>query len=302
MPPEDANLQKSDHEFLNLNEATVIRKRVSAVDALQGMTTPVPDAPAPLSTPPAPTAAAPPPPPPAAAPPPAPPAPASPSLPFADSEPRVSDRLNKLYGQRREAEEHSARLEAMLVEQNRRIDALIASQTSRPSDHPAPYTNQYSSSPTPGTSVDAGQPLSRQDLQAILEQRDRAIFGALSVREQHDLAREEARRDYPEVFSNADLNAAATRIWNEDRYLRSDPHGPYKAAALAYGLLSRKLPSGAASDAQKAAIAGVGISVASGNAAGPSQAQRYEQAMARARATQSDNDFILARKIQLGLA
>src|SRR6266850_8474604 len=159
---------------LDLQEAPVIRKRVSAIDRamtketfsafkkgeftppMEHMTgTSTPDAaysPQVTAPPPAanyPTSPQPIPPGqttiplPAQAPAPGqpPPAPTSQNYP-----PRVNDRINKIWGEKMQANEYAQRLEAQLIETNRRLEGFM--QARAPAPNPPPYTNQYGSTET----------------------------------------------------------------------------------------------------------------------------------------------------------
>jgi hypothetical protein len=230
--------------------------------------------------------------------------------PVSDAYPRrVNDRINKLYGQKREAEEYNARLEAQLAEMNRRMEALTA-RSAPPAS--APYTNQYGSSQhsgfgaPPDGAPPAGDFVSRAEMQAILDRERSLVSQAFELTRAHDVARAEALTEFPDVFGNPELRAAADQILASDPFLRQDPKGPYKAALMARGFsVSESRESAAAlaaADVRKAAISGVGPSVAEGNGPPADRAQRYRQAMAYAAQTQRPEDFTRARLIQLGQA
>lgn len=322
-------LPPADKEFLDLSTAQIIRRRVSPAD--RSMTREAASAfqrgditgPSPAPEPDFSAAAPPTPvvpaqaaiPVPAAAPavPAAPVAPtAVPGAPVSDTYPkRANDRINKLYGQRMEALEYAQQLEAKFAETNRRLDALLSRQAPGAPAPTAPYTNQYGSShsgfgaPADGTPP-AGDYVSRAEMQAILDRERSLVSQAFELTRSHDAARAEAFTDFPDVFGDPELRSAADRILASDPYLRQDPKGPYKAAALARGLSvseSREAAAAlAAADVRKAAISGVGPSVAEGNGPPADRVQRYRQAMAYAAQTQRPEDFTRARLIQLGQA
>jgi hypothetical protein len=290
-----------DHEVLDLGKAEVLQRRVSPIDAAQilGNSALGLDA-----APPAPLPAAPPPP--------MDPTLQVPTPPTSDAYPaRVNDRINKLYGQKREAEEKAQQYEAILAEQNRKLDMLMGMQQRQPN----PWTNQYGQSehqpssgfiPAQSNPPPAGTPVSREEIQALLGAERQAFAQSMQLQHAHSASRDDAARDFPEVFSDQNLRQAAERIWASDPYLQKDPQGPYKAAALARGLSVNEqraaIAQAVATDVRKTALTAMGPSVPDGTGQGPSQQQRYEQALARAKYTQEMSDFVLARKIQLGLA
>jgi len=317
-----AGLPPADKEFLDLSQAQVLRRRISPADramskeqaaAYQGGAVSAPadvafapaTAPAPVAVP-VPVAQA------AIPVPAAPPAPAAavPGAPVSDAYPRqVNARINKLYGQKMEAQEYAAQLAAQLSETNRRLDSLVNREAGRPAAPSPPYTNQYSSSgfgaPSDGPPP-AGDFVSRAEMQAALD-RERSLAGqAFDLLRSHDAARAEAFTDFPDVFGNPELRAAADQILASDSFLQRDPKGPYKAALMARGFSvseSREVAAAAAvADVRKAALSGAGVSVAEGNGPPADRAQRYQDAMAYARSTQRPEDFVRARLIQLGQA
>ena len=317
---EMAGLPPADKEFLDLSQAQVLRRRISPADramskeqaaAYQGgavsapaetRSFPEPAAPSVPAVPVAPAQAAIPVPA-------APPAPAA-GAPVSDTYPRqVNARINKLYGQKMEAQEYAAQLAAQLSETNRRLDSLVNREAGRPAAPSQPYTNQYSSSgfgaPSDGPPP-AGDFVSRAEMQAALD-RERSLAGqAFDLLRSHDAARAEAFTDFPDVFGNPELRAAADQILASDSFLQRDPKGPYKAALMARGFSvseSREVAAAAAvADVRKAALSGAGVSVAEGNGPPADRAQRYQDAMAYARSTQRPEDFVRARLIQLGQA
>lgn len=307
-----AALEPPAKEFLDLTKAEVLRQRTSPVDrsysklevetGMKGPPGPEHSLPAPAAVPltdaVAPSA-------PAASP--AvivPVAPASPA-PTSDSYPqRVNDRINKLWGQKQEAQEYAARLEAQNAELARRLSALETREAGRP------YTNQnpYESSglvPSQSSPPPAGDFISRAEMQAMLAQQGRGIAEFLALQTQHTAARNEAEREFPDVFQRPEARAAYDQIWTSDPYLQRDPNGPVKAAALVRGFLGadpRSAPAQPSADVQKQVLAGVGPSVAQGSAPANAQELRFKEALARAAQTQNPSDLVRARMISLGLA
>lgn len=239
-----------------------------------------------------------------------PPAPVSQGQPPTESTypPRANARINKLYGERQEAREYAAALEAKLEEQRRRIDALQSGgQMAQIPQQQFPYTNQYGSS-GPGTPPDGALPagaISRAELQAILAQERQVIADIFKTSTSHNAARAEAERDFPEIFNDPGMRAEYNRVWASDPHLQRDPMGPYKAAALVRGLTASETRAAAAqaavADVRKSALAGVGVSVPEGSGQPTNQETRYRQALAIASRTQDPLDFARANRIRLGL-
>lgn len=140
-------------------------------------------------------------------------------------------------------------------------------------------------------------------MQAILEGERRASAEASTLSHAHTLSRLEAEKDFPDVFGNPEVFAQAERIWATDPFLRKDPNGPIKAAALARAFSGPALSSAPspAEDVRKLAISSVGPSLAQGSGQPVVREDRYRQALAYARYTQQPADFVRARNIQLGL-
>jgi hypothetical protein len=223
---------------------------------------------------------------------------------------RVNERINKLYGERQEAREYAAGLEAKLEDQRRRIDALqggMQPAQPQPQQPQFPYTNQYGST-GPGTPPDGALPagaISRAELQAILANERQVIADIFKTSTSHTAARTEAERDFPEIFNDPGMRAEYNRIWQSDPHLQRDPMGPYKAAALVRGLTASETRAAAAqaavADVRKTALAGVGLSVPEGSGQPINQDLRYRQAIAIASRTDDPMDWARANRIRNGL-
>lgn len=225
--------------------------------------------------------------------------------PVSDNYPqRVNDRINKIWGEKQQANEYAARLETQLITLQQKLDAL----QSVPAQQTVPYTNQYGSSQLqsdPTRTPPAGDYVSRAEMQAMLNRQSQAMAEQAAIQHAHTVSRLEAEREFPEVFRNEALRSAAERIWNADPFLQRDPKGPLKAAALARAFAepaSVSAATAAVADARKAALSAAGPSIAEGTSQQPSRAQRYSEALAHAQRTQNVADFVRARNIQLGLA
>lgn len=241
-----------------------------------------------------------------------PPATAAPPL-FPGDSPRVQDRINKLFGRAKSAEERAAEAESRLADLMNRVEARLGGPSGPPAAPgypPMPYPNaQLPMEPGPlgqAESAGAGQPITRAELAHLLQMQTRMFMEHNALTNAHSVSRAEAERDFPDVFSNPALKAAADQIWASDPGLKRDPMGPYKAAILARGLYG---PSAGASPsvasqatAQKEALSAVGATVPEGPAQPDDRQARYDAAMARARATGREEDAALARLIAMGVA
>lgn len=332
MPPDiptldQAGVPQVSREFLDLAQMKPLRTRVSPIDRsmsreqaaefeagrqaapglpsmpVEGSEAPVPELPpaapsqAPGVTTPLPPSI------------PAVPVPGAPPIQPQDTSP-IRKRIGKLYGQLRTAQEETV----ALAERAQRAEARLAELFA---GGPHPFTNQYGSypsvpSPSPANAVyppesspspDGQQFVSRAEFQAALAAQARVLAEQNQLLNAHGISRREAELDFPDVFADPELKESADTIWAHDALLQRDPHGPYKAAALARGLRDRGSAAGgtAPTAERKAQLAGVG----SINAEGPGQpvndrATRYVQALAYATRTGRLEDFARARRIQVG--
>jgi hypothetical protein len=141
----------------------------------------------------------------------------------------------------------------------------------------------------------------------MMEGQTRLILEQNALTSAHSVSRLEAERDFPDVYGDPELRAAAETILARDPRFSQDRQGPYLAAALARGLATRSISGsspqgGMPAAARKEALAGVGASVPEGSGAPDDRQARYDQAMTRARATGKEEDAAFARLIQQGLA
>lgn len=315
LPADPSLLTRAEIDLQNLEE---IRTRVSPVDRLkadiQGATDAVLSAaavrPAPMSAamasegPEAPAIVVP------SAPPPVPstsPAPGEQAPPVAPYDtPRVQDRINRLYAQKKTAEEEAASLRQLLIDQNAKLDALASGRAIAPPQSPPSFMQD----PTPGPSQVGVTPagfVSRAELDAALRAQRQAFLDHQAIRDAQFVARAEAEREFPDVFRDANARQVYDQILSSERTFASDPMGPVKAAAMARGLIggaaSARSAQAASADARKTQIAGSGYSAPVGSPSNPGdQEARYQAALARARATQDPRDFVMARAIAEGRA
>ena len=218
--------------------------------------------------------------------------------------PRFQDRINQLYGQKKEAEERAAQLEARLSDTLARLESRF-----QPAPQNQPYTNQYNQFPSnqpQAQTPPAADSVSRAELFAALEQQRQVLASQSALMQAHTVSRLEAERTFPEVFRNPSVKQAADEIWARDRTLQGDPRGPEKAAAQALGLFyasgSAPAPVQVPQAVRKENLSGLGPTVAEGSPQPQNQTQqRYDQAMTYAKTTGRLEDFARARRVQLGL-
>jgi len=229
--------------------------------------------------------------------------------------PRVQDRINKLYGKMKSAEERAQDAETRLAEMMNRLEARYQNPQGPPSQQNPnfhhfgfPSAQPQSFEPTPISSHDAGidqQPfVSRQELANLMAQQTQMLLAQNEAIQARTASQVEAEREYPDVYTNPELREATEQILRNDPYLRQDPKGPLKAAAMVRGMYAGVFPSesGLPTTARKEAASSLGPSVPEGQSQPDDRAARYQAALNRAAQTQRPEDFALARRIQLGQA
>jgi len=294
-------------EFVDVNSLPVIRERVSAADrsmtkeqaqSFQRGEVPAPAEairtdqplypaqPAPAPQAPAPSAG---------------PAPAG-TLPVPGAPPvypqdtsNVRKRIGKLFGQVKTLEEQLRETQMALGE------ARSQHYQAPPPPPPQAPQNPYSFQEPPASP----QNLSRAEFMDLLHQQTRFILDQQSIATGQQGSRQEAERDFPDVYADPELREATEHIFRSDPALRGDPQGPYKAALMARGAaadpFSRPAPGPGQVDFRKVQAAGVGPSIPEGSAQPPpTRETRYAEAMNRFRLTGRMEDAALARRIQMG--
>ena len=308
----DPSLSGTDSQFqqLDLTTAPVLKKRTSPVDrsmtdvqaaSYQKGEISAPEQMIPVVPAPIPVQQAPIDPANAAIPVPQPVAPStSAAAPTAPQAPQ-DDLVSRLWG----ARPALSATDQLLIETQQRLDRLLQAQQAAPAAPvAAPHQNYFGSDPVQqAPAAPAPQYVSRQEMQAMLDQQKQLVAGALQLHQAHLTSRAEAERAFPDVYRDSNLRQAADQIWASDRSLQANPNGPLLAAALARGLRGSQAAqtplSAAAADARKMQQAGVGVSSPDGSGAPPPN-QRYQAALARARATQDPTDFLQAMLIARG--
>lgn len=211
---------------------------------------------------------------------------------------RVQDRIGRLYGQMRSAQEERDVYADRIAQLEARLGQLQQAQ-SEPT-----YTLE--GAPSVASQPVAGDYVSRQELNAMFGQLTQAIERRDHLSTSQNSSRATVERDFAQELASDDFRRTYETILTSDRSLASDPNGPEKAAIMARGLLAGTAPShqSSADIARRQALSpGLGSTVPEGSSAPASdQASRYHQAMARAAASGRDEDFVQALLIQRGQA
>jgi len=185
---------------------------------------------------------------------------------------KIQQRINQLYGQKKEAEEASALLQAennALRSQNldlqEQINTGLGGQLPLP-----PKVDQVPAPKEPGIPAVDIQKIVQDAVGNALGARDQAQNNALALKQQHVTSWGKAIGSIPELKdTNTDLYKTAQNIWDRDQNLRSDPEGPFKAAIMARGIIGTDAVSqGALNAAQQAG----GVSAGNLNVQGPKAA------------------------------
>lgn len=216
---------------------------------------------------------------------------------------RVQDRINRLYGRARSAEELNSQYESQISDLQSRLRSLETAVPYQSQDTQfSGYTPHLPAGHQPAT---ADAPISRQELESLLTAQTQAFTAALNVQRAQDASRRELETRYPQLTDPA-VRHTAEQIWASDPAIQRDPRGPEKAALMAIGIHGTEAgvsgPAlGASAEARKQAISAMGPSIASGSpAAGnaePSAADRYRAALEHATKTQRLEDFAVARQL-----
>jgi hypothetical protein len=220
----------------------------------------------------------------------------------ADSEP-VQKRINRLYGQRRAAEEQNDGLKNEIEQLKQQLAQLNAPGSNPLAQHPQnPYTPQsagYQQDP-PG-----GDYISRAELQQTLSAMALNQSRLTALANAHSVSRIEAERQYPEVYNDPTLRHTADQIFASDPALQQDPNGPEKAALMSLGMhrtsgdvAGTVTPS---PEARKQGMSGAPTdptAPATAPAGEVNPVAMYQQALARANYTGSIDDMAIARMWQ----
>lgn len=164
-------------------------------------------------------------------------------------------RINKLYGQKKEAEEYSANLEAenqnlrsQMSELQEKVSALEG--RSNVEDDRAGLDSTAQRTPADGNAGNLNAELVKNIVQdtvgSILSQRDQQVQKQQQIMQAHQKSWRSAVEEMPALADkNSELYQAAQQIWEKDAELRGSPAGPYKAAVMARGFLG---PDGASQE------------------------------------------------------
>lgn len=221
--------------------------------------------------------------------------------------PRVQDRISKLYGAWKSAEERALESDQRLAAVLARIEGRLSPGPSgdsffqaTPPPAPPQISSPYPEPVGPGTE----KPLTRSELFSVLQQHTQELQKVSLLASSQAASRVEAERDFPDVFADPQLRQHAEYIRQRD--YPHDPSGPYKAAALARGLAlpvgGAPLGNGASSAIlRKQELMGIGPSVPEGTGTSNDPFARYNEALQIARASGREEDLVRLRLIQQGL-
>jgi len=163
------------------------------------------------------------------------------------SENKFQSRINKLYGQKKEAEEFSANLEAENKELRSQMADLQEQMTALAgrNDPKEPQAGLDTTIPRDQNDGSAGnlnaelvKNIVQDTVGNILSQRDEQVKQRQQIQAAHQKAWRSAVEEMPALADkNSELYQAAQAVWDKDQELRNSPAGPYKAAVMARGFL-----------------------------------------------------------------
>jgi len=158
---------------------------------------------------------------------------------------KIEERINQLYGQKKEAEEYSATLQT--ENQNLRTQMLELQETvnnlkEKVGDVQAPPTGNTRQEKTDGNAgnldADGIRKVVEETVGNVLSQRDQNVQKADQLRQSHVKSWQQAVNEMPGLKDqNSDLYKTAQRIWERDAELQRSGAGPYKAAVMARGFI-----------------------------------------------------------------
>jgi hypothetical protein len=156
-------------------------------------------------------------------------------------------RINKLYGQKKEAEEFSANLEAenkelrsQMADLQERVSALAGrGDTGEPPAGPNTTIQRDQNDGSAGNlNAELVKNIVQDTVGSILSQRDEQVRQRQEIQSAHQKAWRSAVEEMPALADkNSELYQAAQAVWEKDQELRNSPAGPYKAAVMARGFL-----------------------------------------------------------------
>ena len=155
---------------------------------------------------------------------------------------KIEERINKLYGQKKEAEEYSANLESenqTLRTQMLELQETVNNLKERKDDGQTTQAGQSSSNGNAGNLDAEGiRKVVEETVGSVLSTREQNSQKAAQLRNAQVQSWQKAVHEIPGLKDqNSDIYQAAQRIWERDTELKQSPSGPFKAAILARGFL-----------------------------------------------------------------
>lgn len=214
---------------------------------------------------------------------------------------RVQDRINKLFGQRMEAEERASTYEQQIADLRSQVAALQRPQIpAQPPQYqnPQPY-DYYGAEVQPPPP--AGPYVSQEDLRRAILESTQVLGSMIQTHQAQNSSRTAAESEFPDVFNNPAERQAVADLLARDPSLQRDPNGPIKAALMVRGAretATEPAVAGVPASVRKPLLSGVGASVPQGNVSSDDLANQYQVALQRAAMTQDDADFVRALQLQ----
>lgn len=214
---------------------------------------------------------------------------------------RVQDRINKLFGQRMEAEERASTYEQQIADLRAQVAALQRPQIpAQPPQYQNPQPYDYYGAQE-HQAPPAGPYVSQEDLRRAILESTQVLGSMIQTHQAQNSSRAVAESEFPDVFNNPVERQAVADLLSRDASLKNDPNGPIKAALMVRGARETEpepAVAGVPASVRKPLLSGVGASVPQGNVSSDDLANQYQAALHRAAMTQDDADFVRALQLQ----
>lgn len=214
---------------------------------------------------------------------------------------RVQDRINKLFGQRMEAEERASTYEQQIADLRAQVAALQRPQIPvQPPQYQNPQPYDYYGAQE-HQAPPAGPYVSQEDLRRAILESTQVLGSMIQTHQAQSSSRAVAESEFPDVFNNPVERQAVADLLSRDASLKNDPNGPIKAALMVRGARETEpepAVAGVPASVRKPLLSGVGASVPQGNVSSDDLANQYQAALHRATITQDDADFVRALQLQ----
>lgn len=158
---------------------------------------------------------------------------------------KIEERINTLYGQKKEAEESAANLEAenqnlrtQMLELQETVNNLKESVNTSQTDPAGKITPDNTDGNAGNLDADGIRKVVEETVGNVLNQRDSNVKKVEQLKQAHVNSWQQAVNQMPELKDqNSDLYQAAQRIWEKDAELKKSETGPFKAAVMARGFI-----------------------------------------------------------------